>query len=217
MSEFLEIIEKNTRDKKLFSKVKSLQNLNIRFTFQQKEEKKLKKSTKLNNTIPFLDREKSKMKKEIEKFFIFLNSLSAYQIKLLNDTQPTNDARNDLPIFFNNQFKDTLSAAQKENFEKLNIMSLGRCAILNVPNNYILPSNLKFSSLNQRKNNITENNNNINNNNFQISFNGSLMNIDNNENNEEEEENDNFNLNEKEIEIFKKMISSKNCKKIRRK
>jgi hypothetical protein len=51
----------------------------------------------------------SKIIKEFEKFFIFLNNLSIYQIKILNETQPDNEKRNDLPIMFTNQFKDCLS------------------------------------------------------------------------------------------------------------
>ena len=220
LSEYLEEIEKNNKDKKLLSQIKSLQNLNLSL---YQEEKKLKKSTKFINeknvNHNHLDSEKLKIEKEIEKFFIFLNSLSIYQIKLLNDTQPINDTRNDLPIFFHNQFKDTLSTTQRINLEKLNIMSLSRCVILNNPNNYILPSNLKFISLNKRINQITDiikrtknNNNNI----IHISFNGSLMNngnisyLDNN-NEDYKDLDDNFIFkNTKEFENFKKIIFSHN-------
>ena len=141
--EYLEIIEKNNKDQKLLSQIKSLQNLSLNMKLEG--EKKLKKSSRLTNLSKdkkeklLVDNEKMKISKEIEKFFIFLNSLSMYQIKLLNDTQPTNDNRNDLPIFFHNQFKDTLSTIQRIDLEQLNIMSLSRCAILNEPDNYILP------------------------------------------------------------------------------
>jgi hypothetical protein len=160
------------------------------------------------------------MEKEIEKFFIFLNSLSIYQIKLLNDTQPVNKSRNDFPIFFNNQFKDTLSITQRINLEKLNIMSLSRCTILNDPNNYILPSNLMFRTLYQKKKMANDKKSDINNskindnNNFQISFNGSLMNNVNNENEEDKELESDFRFSgTEELKNFKKIIFSKNCNK----
>ena len=222
MSEFLEIIEKNNKDKKLYAQIKSLKTINIRLSLQ-KGDKKLKKSTKVANkdkNNPTFDKEKTKMEKEIEKFFIFLNSLSVYQIKLLNDTQPANNTRNDLPIFFSNQFKDTLSSTQRINLEKLNIMSLSRCIILNDPNNYILPSNLVFRILNQKKKIANDkisdkNNSKINdNNNFQISFNGSLMNNDYNENEEDKELESDFRFSgTEELKNFKKIVFSKNCNK----
>ncbi len=39
----------------------------------------------------------------------FLNSLSLSQIKILNETQTDDIKRNDLPILFPSQFKDSLS------------------------------------------------------------------------------------------------------------
>lgn len=222
MSEFLEIIEKNNKDKKLYAQIRSLKTINFRLSMQQAD-KKMKKSGKMvtikDKNNPAFDKEKTKMEKEIEKFFIFLNSLSVYQIKLLNDIQPVNDTRNDLPIFFNNQFKDTLSTAQRVNLEKLNIMSLSRCTILNDPNNYILPSNLVFRTLNQKKNandKINDKNNSkINdNNNFLITFNGSLMNNDDNENEDDKELESDFRFSgTEELKNFKKIIFSKNCNK----
>jgi len=224
LSEYLEEIEKNNKDKKLLSQIKSLQNLNLSLSMNCEPEKKLKKSTKLVNINKdkkediIFDNEKMKISKEIEKFFIFLNSLSIYQIKLLNDTQPINDNRNDLPIFFHNQFKDTLSTIQRINLEKINIMSLSRCAILNNPNNYILPSNLNFADINPKINKIIKKKTIYKNNNIQISFNGSLMKNDSisiigNKNEENKElEDDNFKFKDTiEFEYFKKIIFSRNC------
>ena len=224
LSEYLEEIEKNNKDKKLLSQIKSLQNLNLSLSMNCEPEKKLKKSTKLVNINKdkkediIFDNEKMKISKEIEKFFIFLNSLSVYQIKLLNDTQPINDNRNDLPIFFHNQFKDTLSTIQRINLEKINIMSLSRCAILNNPNNYILPSNLNFADINPKINKIIKKKTIYKNNNIQISFNGSLMKNDSisiieNKNEENKElEDDNFKFKDTiEFEYFKKIIFSRNC------
>ena len=88
-----------------------------------------------------------KISEEIEKLFLFLNTLSIYQIKILNDTQPKREIRNDLPIFFNGQFKDTLTTGQRNSLRNLNTMSISRNMILNNPDNLILPTNLKFSSL----------------------------------------------------------------------
>ena len=223
MSKFLDIIEKNNKDKKLYAQIRSLKTINLRLSLQQGD-KKMRKSPKIttnkDKNNPTFDKEKAKMKKEIEKFFIFLNSLSIYQIKLLNDTQPVNDTRNDLPIFFNNQFKDTLSITQRINLEKINIMSLSRCTILNDPNNYILPSNLVFRALNQKKKMINDkisdkDNSKINdNNNFHISFNGSLMNKIDNENEEDKELESDFRFSgTEEFKNFKKIIFSKNCNK----
>ena len=98
-----------------------------------------------------------KLEAEIEKFFIFLNSLSIYQIKLLNDTQPKREIRNDLPILFNGQFKDSLTTGQRNTLRNLHTMSISRNMILNDPDKLILPTNLKFSALNYNKENIENN------------------------------------------------------------
>ncbi len=87
---------------------------------------------------------------EIEKLFIFLNSLSMYQIKLLNDFQPKTKNKNDLPILFHNYFKDSLSASQRVAFEKLHTMTLSRYMILEDPDKPILPNNLKFEIINKK-------------------------------------------------------------------
>ena len=79
--EFLEIIEKNNKDKKIFSQIKTLKTLKTKLTFR---DKKIKKNIKLNNldldkNNPIFDKKTKKIENKIEKFFIFLNSLSAYQ------------------------------------------------------------------------------------------------------------------------------------------
>ena len=85
--------------------------------------------------------------KEFEKFFIFLSSLSVYQITVLNETQPQNPKRNDLPISFSNQFKDCLSFLQRLQLDKLQTMTLSRFKILKNPNGWILHSNLNTNLL----------------------------------------------------------------------
>ena len=92
--------------------------------------------------------------KEIKKIFLFLNSLSMYQIKLLNDFQPKTENKNDLPIIFHNQFKDSLSASQRVSLEKLQTMTLSRYMILEDPDKPILPTNLKFEIITNKKLNI---------------------------------------------------------------
>ena len=88
-----------------------------------------------------------KTAEEIQKFFIFLTSLSMYQMKLLNDTQPKREIRNDLPILFNGQFKDSLTSGQRLTLRNIHTMSISRNIILNNPDNLILPTNLNFKAL----------------------------------------------------------------------
>ena len=101
--------------------------------------------------------------KELEKFFIFLSSLSVYQVKVLNETQPHNPKRNDLPIFFSTQFKDCLSNLQRIQLDKLQTMVLSRFIILKNPNRWIIPSNLNTSLFNSiPKNNTLPNKRSLN-------------------------------------------------------
>ena len=85
-----------------------------------------------------------KIIKEFEKFFIFLNNLSIFQIKILNETQPDNEKRNHLPIMFTNQFKDCLSKIQRIELDNLQTMALSRFIILKDPNKWIIPTNLNY-------------------------------------------------------------------------
>ena len=89
---------------------------------------------------------------EMEKFSIFLFSLSLYQIKILNDFQPEDiEKRNDLPILFPNQFKDCLSYDQRVSLENLRTMDLSRYIILKNPNDIITPTNLNYNLLKLRE------------------------------------------------------------------
>ena len=88
-----------------------------------------------------------KILKEVEKFFVFFTTLSAYQIKVLNDTQPTSEKRNFLPILFKNQLKDCLTIRQIIALENLHAMSLSRYMILKDPSKLILPNNLNINPL----------------------------------------------------------------------
>ena len=149
ISNFLEEIKKHNETK--LSHVKSLENINVILNNE-----KIVKIKEINN------REKGKTRNndeiiindEIEKLFIFLNSLSVYQIKLFNETQPNLGTRNEMPIFFSNQFKDSLSNNQRTSLDKLNIMSISRSSLLSNPNKSILPSNLKLKYSNDKINNL---------------------------------------------------------------
>lgn len=98
----------------------------------------------------------------MEKFFIFLCSLSLFQINILNETQPTSLKRNDLPILFSSQFRDSLSFNQRTELDNFKTMSLNRDDILKNPNGWIIPNNIniniiseknleKYKSINEKK------------------------------------------------------------------
>ena len=92
-----------------------------------------------------------KILKEIEKFFIFLNKLSLYQLKILNETQPNNIKKNDLPIYFSSQFKDSLINRQRTELNNIQTMALTRLIVLKNENNWILPNNLNLSIVDENK------------------------------------------------------------------
>ena len=83
--------------------------------------------------------------KEMEKFFLFICSLSQFQLQILNESQPKSTIlRNDLPIIITNQFKDCLTNSQRMNLTLLESMSLSRYLILKDPNEDITLENLDF-------------------------------------------------------------------------
>ena len=92
-----------------------------------------------------------KMFQEIEKFFIFLSSLSLYQITVLNESQPEKTKRNDLPIYFSSQFKDCLSKNQRIELDNLQAMALNRSTILKNINDWIMPNNLNIGLINKKE------------------------------------------------------------------
>ena len=125
-------------------------NLELNKDRDNDEEKEKEKSS---NEFLFCQKKEVDYKifQDLEKFFIFLCSLSLYQLSVLNDTQPDNEKRNDLPILFSSQFKDCLSINQRIELDKIQTMALNRCIILKEPNNYIVPNNLNIDIINQRK------------------------------------------------------------------
>ena len=102
-----------------------------------------------NNNFKVQD---TKVIKEFEKFFIFLNNLSLYQIKLLNETQPDSEKRNHLPIMFSNQFKDCLTRIQRLELDNLQTMTLNRFMILKDSNKWIFPTNLNYLLIERNRN-----------------------------------------------------------------
>ena len=96
------------------------------------------------------DNEK-KLIKEFEKFFIFLNHLSVYQIKVLNETQPDNEKRNHLPLMFSYQFKDSLNRFQRIELDNVQTMALSRFMVLKDPNRWIVPTNLNYFLISKSK------------------------------------------------------------------
>ena len=106
------------------------------------------KSTNNNKKI---DGKKLINSKEMEKFFLFICSLSVYQLKILNESQPKpSDKRNDLPIIFSNQFQDCLTNAQRMTLGNLESLSLSRYIILKNTNKDISPNNLDFRFMKYR-------------------------------------------------------------------
>ena len=204
ISNYLEEIKKKNKNKILSSRIKSLQSLNFTFNQEEEEEKSKELNKKEKGIIETND--PINLNNEIEKLFLFLNSLSFYQIKILNETQPNLDNRNDMPIFFSNQFKDSLTQKQRNSLDKLNIMSVSRRSLLLNPNQSILPSNLKLNYSKDKINNLNKNKKPKN---IFLSFDGSLTNNNNNNCNTEDRKEP-----MKEISEFFDRKNLKNLKKI---
>ena len=98
--------------------------------------------------------------KEMEKFFIFICSLSIFQLKILNDSQPKpSSKRDDLPIIFSNQFQDCLTNAQRIELTQLETMSLTRYIILIDSDKDISPENLDYKYMKYKIKTSNDNNN----------------------------------------------------------
>jgi hypothetical protein len=83
--------------------------------------------------------------KEMEKFFIFICNLSLFQLKILNESQPSYSAkRDDLPIIFSTPFRDCLTNSQRMYLDELETMSLSRYIILIDSRKDISPENLDY-------------------------------------------------------------------------
>jgi len=83
--------------------------------------------------------------KKMEKFFIFICNLSLFQLKILNESQPSYSAkRDDLPIIFSTPFRDCLTNSQRMYLDELETMSLSRYIILIDSRKDISPENLDY-------------------------------------------------------------------------
>ena len=119
---------------------------------------------KRNNYLTFYPNKTKNMNytnfKEMEKFFIFICSLSIFQLKILNDSQPKSSSkRDDLPIIFSNQFQDCLTNAQRIALTQLETMSLTRYIILIDSNKDISPENLDYKYMKYKIKTSNDNNN----------------------------------------------------------
>ena len=98
--------------------------------------------------------------KELHKLFLFLTSLSVYQFKLLNESQPNfgdKKMKNNLPIYFSNQFTDSLSYNQRMKLYNLNSLSLNRFAILCDPDKEISLDNFNYTFLKLKERTLISN------------------------------------------------------------
>ena len=87
-----------------------------------------------------------------EKFFLFICSLSLYQLKVLNEFQPEqSQKRDELPILFPSQFQDCLTFKQRLALNDLDSISLTRCMILVDSKKEISVKNLNYYFLSSRK------------------------------------------------------------------
>lgn len=98
--------------------------------------------------------------KELHKLFLFLTSLSVYQFRLLNESQPNfgdKQMKNNLPIYFSNQFTDSLSYNQRMKLYNLNSLSLNRFAILSDPDKEISLDNFNYTFLKLKERTLISN------------------------------------------------------------
>lgn len=90
--------------------------------------------------------------KEFEKLFLFLTTLSVYQIDLLNQEQPyQKDPKKfkSLPIYLSNIFKQSLNLEQLDMLNQIKIFNLSRKSILKNVSGQISLENLDLSFLYQ--------------------------------------------------------------------
>ena len=87
-----------------------------------------------------------------QNFFLFICSLSYYQLKILNEYQPEqSQKRDELPILFPSQFKDCLTFKQRLALNNLDSMRLSRCMILINSKKEISVNNLNYNIIKTRK------------------------------------------------------------------
>ena len=146
------VLSNNDRNRMMFilENIEKANNGNQNITFDSELLLKFNKSLIKRNESLNKDK-KIITSKEVEKFFIFICSLSLYQLKILNQSQPEpSQKRNDLPIVFNNQFQDCLTNAQRNSLSFLETMSLTRYIILKDTNKEICPENIDYRFMKYR-------------------------------------------------------------------
>ena len=124
---YSECSDDNSYIDKSYKKFEEIKNLS---SYESTPSKSAYIQTIYNNKFFEFDKEK-KLILATEKFFIFICSLSLYQLKILNEFQPEqSQKRDELPILFPSQFKDCLTFNQRLALNHLDTMSLSRCVIL---------------------------------------------------------------------------------------
>ena len=130
-------------DNELITYGKNPTNINNRNQYQVKEE------DFINYCLPQRKRPQLNQNEiiEFEKFFIFLTKLSAYQIELLNMEQPDKKSFKkfkSLPIYFSNNFKQSLNLEQMNMLNDIKILMLKRKLVLKNVEHLIIIDNLNF-------------------------------------------------------------------------
>ena len=145
---YSECSDDNSYIDKSYKKFEEIKNLS---SYESTPSKSAYIQTIYNNKFFEFDKEK-KLILATEKFFIFICSLSLYQLKILNEFQPEqSQKRDELPILFPSQFKDCLTFNQRLALNHLDTMSLSRCVILIDPKKDISPENLNYLFLTTKK------------------------------------------------------------------
>ena len=139
----------NQDSKSINEITKSDKYLNNNYINNNKYQNEIKDEDFINYCLPQRKRPQLNQNEiiEFEKFFIFLTKLSAYQIELLNMDQP--DKKNfkkfkSLPIYFSNNFKQSLNLEQMNMLNNIKILMLKRKLVLKNVEHLILVDNLNF-------------------------------------------------------------------------
>ena len=150
----LELGKIQNKNKNVFNSKKSLEETkDISYSELAISRSKYPSCVNFQQKINFEFNNEGKLIQVLEKFFLFIYGLSMYQLKLLNEFQPNqNKNRDELPIIFPPQFKDSLNYAQRMVINSLDTMSLSRCIALLDPKKDITPNNLNYYILNSKKN-----------------------------------------------------------------
>ena len=131
-----------------------------------RQSKKIQNENNINEEVKYFSPNETKNigvidSNEINKFFIFICQLNNFQIQILNKTQPkisNKNLINSLPIYFSNQFLDTLSFEQRLLFYGIKSLTLLRYIVLNQPEKEINVFNLNYSLIKLKERTLISNN-----------------------------------------------------------